>query len=444
MESNKQTKLINEKTINILYNLYYKQQNYDGVDGLYKKAKDIDKSIKRDDVKEWLNKQQTKQITNKTNLKKSFLPIYSETPYSFQLDLTFFPRYKKQNNNNYVLFTAININTRYAYAYYGKDKEMDTILQMIEKMEKKTVINSITCDEGTEFTNKRFRQFCLKNNIELIFVKDDSHKLGIINRFHRTLKNKISTHFIATDNLNWIDAIDKIIYNYNHSVNRGIGIEPYKVDEYLEHEMIVFKRVITELLNKKKNNNFEVGDKVRIMNKKLLFQDKMLPHYSNNIYIVERVFKNACLLRYGKDELRVKKDQIIKNNVIDNEKELIQIPKYMKEYNNSVKLLKEDLVDVPKPEKEKRIEKVELEPIKKKEKNSIDFIKKYLEGKLMTFERKDYKIDKVVYSYTYKNYLVEFNKEEALLYEVLESNRRKDWFKEHRDIFEEIIKKYNK
>ena len=58
----------------------------------------------------------------------------------------------------------------------------------------------------------------------------------------------------------------------------------------------------------------------------------------------------------------------------------------------------------------------------------------------MTFERKDYKIDKVVYSYTYKNYLVEFNKE-ALLYEVLESNRRKDWFKEHKDIFEEIIKK---
>ena len=46
----------------------------------------------------------------------------------------------------------------------------------------------------------------------------------------------------------------------------------------------------------------------------------------------------------------------------------------MKEYNNSVKLLREDLVDVPKPEKEKRIEKVELEPIKKKEKNSIEFI----------------------------------------------------------------------
>ena len=97
----------------------------------------IDKSIKRDDLKEWLNKQQTKQITNKTNLKKPFLPIYSDVRLLIHfnlLDLTFFPRYKKQNsiiiNIINVLFTAININTRYAYAYNGKDKEMDTILQI--------------------------------------------------------------------------------------------------------------------------------------------------------------------------------------------------------------------------------------------------------------------------------------------------------------------------
>jgi hypothetical protein len=46
-------------------------------------------------------------------VKKEFLPIYSDAPYAFQIDLTFLPRYKKQNNNNSVLFTAININSRY-------------------------------------------------------------------------------------------------------------------------------------------------------------------------------------------------------------------------------------------------------------------------------------------------------------------------------------------
>lgn len=38
----------------------------------------------------------------------NYLPIYSDAEYAFQIDLTFFPRYKKQNKNYEVLFTAIN------------------------------------------------------------------------------------------------------------------------------------------------------------------------------------------------------------------------------------------------------------------------------------------------------------------------------------------------
>ena len=64
-----------------------------------------------------------------------------------------FPRFKKQNSGFYVLYTAININTRFAYAYFSKDKESKTILDMLKKQEEKTIINSITCDEGTEFKN---------------------------------------------------------------------------------------------------------------------------------------------------------------------------------------------------------------------------------------------------------------------------------------------------
>ncbi len=35
-------------------------------------------------------------------------------------------------------------NARYAHAYYAKNKEMNTILDMLKDMEKKTVINSIS------------------------------------------------------------------------------------------------------------------------------------------------------------------------------------------------------------------------------------------------------------------------------------------------------------
>jgi hypothetical protein len=338
----------------ILYNLYYNQQNYDGVDGLYKKAKLINNNITRSIVKEWLDKQNTKQITTKKNSKKIYLPIYSETSYSFQIDLTFFTRYKKQNKNYYVLFTAININTRYVYAYYGKDKEMNTILDMFDKMMKETVINSITCDAGKEFKNYKFIDYCKEHNIEIYFVTSDSHKLGIVNRFHRTLKEKLTRHFIATDSLNWVDVIDKIIYNYNHTINTSIGIEPYKVDSFLEHEMILFKRNRTDLINKMKNYNFKIGDKVRILNKKILFEDKMLPPYSSIVYNVVQVFSNACLVKYNDTEIRVKNDQLVKNNLIDNVVDSIDIPKLLNESKAERKFKREKL-DEEFLNKEKRV-----------------------------------------------------------------------------------------
>ena len=324
----------------LLNDLYYKQHNYDGIDTLYKKAKLINHDIKRVFVKEWLSKQQNKQVTLVKTVKKSFLPIYSEMPYSFQLDLTFFPRYKKQNKQIYILFTAININTRYAYAYYGKDKNMATILNMLKEMEKKTVINSITCDEGTEFNNKEFKSYCDKNDIQLYFVKDDSHKLGIINRFHRTIKDKLTSYFNANDTVKWVDVIDKIIFNYNHTINRGIGIAPYKVNNSMEHEIILWKRKQTEIHHDKTNEDFEVGDKVRLLNKKILFNDKMLPNYSSTVFTVRKVLRNSCVLN---NDITVKKTQLLKISSVDNAKEIVEIPRILREERGRKKLEREGL-----------------------------------------------------------------------------------------------------
>jgi hypothetical protein len=54
--------------------------------------------------------------------KKQYLPIYSDTPYAFQIDLTFFDSTKRLNDGYNVLFTAINVNTRFANAIIRKIK----------------------------------------------------------------------------------------------------------------------------------------------------------------------------------------------------------------------------------------------------------------------------------------------------------------------------------
>jgi len=87
----------------ILQYLYHTKKNYGGIEQLYSKAKTRHPNIKKSFVKEWLSNQKGYQLNKiKTVGKTVYLPIYSETPFSFQIDLTFFPRYRKYNNLFYV------------------------------------------------------------------------------------------------------------------------------------------------------------------------------------------------------------------------------------------------------------------------------------------------------------------------------------------------------
>lgn len=292
----------------LLYDLYYKKLNFDGANILFKKARVVNKDIAFEFVKEWLNKQATHQQNSNKSKRIVYLPIYSESPFGFQIDLTFFPRYKKQNDDYYVLFTAININTRYAYAYSAKSKDGDTILDIMKRFHDKALeIDTITTDEGTEFTNKFFTNYCDDNNIKVFFVKGDSHKLGIVNRFHRTLKNKLLKYMTSQDTVRWIDVIDKIIWNYNHTINRGIGIEPYKANSFIQTDIIANKQEQTEKIHSREPK-YEVNKKCRILNKTELFDDKMTPQYSNKIYTITKVNQNSVILN---DTIKKKKTEIL-------------------------------------------------------------------------------------------------------------------------------------
>lgn len=325
----------------LLNHLFYKK-NIFSFKELYKKAKESHPKITEKIVKEFHSKQQNIEMTTKTlSNKNEFLPIYSDVPYAFQIDLTFFPRYKKQNYNHEVLFTAININTRFAYAYPCKSKEMIFVLEALKKMEEKTIINSITCDKGSEFTNYEFKNFCKENEITLYFVSD-SHKLGIINRFHRTLKEKLTQYFIAQNTVNWYDIIDEIIYNYNHSYNRGIGTEPYKVTSFLEQRIIEKKKTRTEEILKDEVK-INVGDFCRILTKKELFGDKLIPKYTDKIFEIIRVKNNSVIVKDDKnDEYKVKKTDIKIVKDKENNRIFTKQRQVNKEYKIETKLKKDD------------------------------------------------------------------------------------------------------
>ena len=119
----------------LLKYLYFEKKNFGGVKQLYSKAKIQHPAITIKIVSEWLKEQASYQLNQEPAKKKAeFLPIYSDIPFNFQIDLTFFPGYADENNGYTVLFTAINVNTRFAFVSYCRDKKGDTILNLLKDM----------------------------------------------------------------------------------------------------------------------------------------------------------------------------------------------------------------------------------------------------------------------------------------------------------------------
>ena len=342
-------------TDEILYDLYYKKHNYVGANALHQKAKLINNKIKKTDVSDWLKQQKTHQLNNQTVAKKKkYLPIYSEVPHSYQIDLTFLPQFKQQNDSNYVLFTAIGINTRYAYVDFSTNKRMETIVSMMEKFNAEYEINYISGDKGSEFINAKFTSYLRTNDIEYDFYKSDSHKLGLINRFHRTLKERLSRFMNATGNTRWIDVISDVTANYNDTINTGImSKKPVDVfnSEYLESKIIDKKREKTDKM-KQGEIVYVVGDRIRALRqKKHLFDGKMATKYAEQIYVVSVVHKNTIDATDDDGEKHTfKKDRVIK--VLDSEQEYVggtdvKINK-AKQINRVERLKqKENLIDAP-------------------------------------------------------------------------------------------------
>ena len=300
----------------LLSYVYFDLHNYVGAKALYEIAKEYNKELKLKDVKEWLNKQEVHQQTTAKDvaIKRFYKPIFSDSPYAFQIDLTFLPMYKKQNDGYYVLFTGININSRYAYAYWAKDKESKAIIRMLNQFKDNALeIDTITSDSGSEFTSKAATEWFNDNEIKTFFFVGDSNKLGIINRFHRTLKDKLNKYMIANDSVRWIDIIDKIVYNYNRTVNRGIGFTPLQASKPIVQSTIINKALLkTKLFEEFIEEDFRVGERCRIILDKKLF-DKGSKKYSQEIYTVVKVNKNTLDLEDEEGEVKkgVKKDDVV-------------------------------------------------------------------------------------------------------------------------------------
>jgi hypothetical protein len=283
-----------------LKSLYYDpEKGLTTVDNLYALVKnDTEFKYTKKFVKDWYAKQEVNQVTQVTTKKNIVYPPITGTFKSYQCDLTFYNQYKHHNHSYKMIFTIINVVSRKLYAYPLKKKNIENITTAFNLFLKQIdyKIDKLSSDNGSEFISSEFKKICKKYNITQVFGEVNDHtQNGKIERANRTIRNKIDKYFKAYKTLNWVAVLPKLITNYNNTIHGTTKYKPNEVTEKIADEIIINedqrKRAVIDHIHE----NFKVGDKVRLLKKKQLFE-KGTAKYTKSIYTIRAIDKLALLL----------------------------------------------------------------------------------------------------------------------------------------------------
>ena len=108
--------------------------------------------------------QESHQLNRQQGAVKYF-PIWGMGPGSFQADLMFVENPRSRTKLLPIL-CAINVNTRYAYAYLLKSKEAAGIHEALSQFIKESQCRFLQTDNGKEFLNKSVSKLLADNGIQ--------------------------------------------------------------------------------------------------------------------------------------------------------------------------------------------------------------------------------------------------------------------------------------
>ena len=204
-------------------------------------------------------------------------------------DLVEMQEWSKENKGFRYMLNVVDVFSKYAWSVPMKDKTgittVNAFKQIIEISKRKP--QHIWVDKGKEFYNRHMDEWLNQNNI-IRYSTFGEHKSAVVERFNRTLKEKMWKRFTAENTRNWIKMLDKLMATYNNTVHSTIKMTPVEASKRKNEDKVrcIHYQAIKMDANKSK---FNVGNKVRISRTKALFEKGYLPNWSEEIFEVIEV-----------------------------------------------------------------------------------------------------------------------------------------------------------
>ena len=205
---------------------------------------------------------------------------------NWQIDYMYIENPNQNKKYRYML-NIIDVYSRKLLLYLPTKTRKDAskiIINTIEHYKKHGPVMHINGDQ--EFNTKNLNDYARENDIKLYFSEaGELNKNAIVERVNRTLRELI-LKWETENNKGFIDNIQEIVENnYNNSEHRTIGMTPNEA---------YYKKDVPKPEIRKKESNFEVGDIVKHLITKKIFDkaSSTAPFTIQNYKIVENIENN--------------------------------------------------------------------------------------------------------------------------------------------------------
>ena len=148
----------------------------------------------------------------------------------WQMDLVDMQKLSRWNQGNKYLLTVIDVLSKHAWAVPIKSKSSQEMIRGLTRHYQQASPQKplrVQTDQGRGFYNRGVQAWFKKQGTHHFSTYGDS-KASVVERWHRTLKQRMYRYFTTHNTLRYVDVLQPLIQTYNHAYHRSIGMAPHR------------------------------------------------------------------------------------------------------------------------------------------------------------------------------------------------------------------------
>lgn len=281
-----------------LDNLYYDPAHYAGYSATDNLSRAAKPNFSRKEVARWLESQDAYTLHRPSRRKFPRLR-YNVTNIDdlWEADLIELRNLKSYNDGFSYLLVIIDVLSKFVWVEPLRDKTSNCVTRAFQNILSRSdgrVPVYLQTDKGKEFIARPLQDFLKERGIRYRVTRNPDVKAAVVERFNRTLKERMWRYFTHKNTRRYIEVLQDIVRAYNHTRHSSIRMQPAVVtreNARIARENMERGRGREKMASKiiKRKVKFAVNDLVRVSRAKATFEKGYEARWSEEIFRICRV-----------------------------------------------------------------------------------------------------------------------------------------------------------